>query len=251
MKQQKKKKKIRVSGLILLLLIGYLIVMAGYYIFTMPIKRIVVTGNKQVTEKEILEKANINVKTSVFKASSSSIKKKVNSIPLVKNVKIKKNILGKITIVIEENKVLFYNEFDSKIYLSDETTVEENNKYIGYPSLVNYVTSDILSRLIEGLSKIDSDIIAMISEIEYRPDEYNGVIIDKERFILRMNDSNIVHVNIVNIEKLNKYQSIVAKVGSGGILYLDSSSNTYIFDKDGIENVYNSEAEEEDQKDED
>ena len=31
----------------------------------------------------------------------------------------------------------------------------------------------------------------LFSEIEYAPEEYNGVIIDSERFLLRMNDTNI------------------------------------------------------------
>ena len=209
--------------------------MIGYYFFTMPIKRIIVEGNDLITEHEIISVADINVKTSVFKASSSSIKKKVESLPLVEDVKIKKNILGTITITIEENKLLFYNMLTGKIHLSDATTTEEKDTYFGYPTLVNYVPSDIMEKLIEGLSLIDSDIIAMISEIEYSQDKYNDVVIDNERFLLRMNDGNIVYVNIVNIEKLNKYQTIFASVGSGGVLYLDSSSKNYIFDKDGIE----------------
>jgi len=236
MKQTKKKKRLRISGLILLLLVIYIIAMSGYYLFTMPIKRIVVKGNYLVKEKEIIAKADINVKSSVFKASSSSIKKRVNKIALISKTKIKKSILGTITITVEENKILFYNVLTGKVHLSDGSTMDETNLYLGYPTLVNYVPSDIMDEFIEGLNKIDSDIVSMISEIEYSPDKYNDVIIDDERFLLRMNDGNIVYINIVNIEKLNKYQTIFASVGTGGILYLDSSSKNYIFDKDGIVN---------------
>jgi len=230
---KKKKRKLRISGLILILLILYVIAMAGYYLFTMPIKRIVVTGNNLVSEHEIISMANINVKTSVFKASSSSIKKKLKNIPLINEVEVKKNIFGTITILVKENKLLFYNVLTGKLYLSNGSTTEENNKYLGYPTLVNYVPSDIMENLVKGLNKIDSDVLAMVSEIEYSPDKYNDVVIDNERFLLRMNDGNVVFINIVNIEKLNKYQTIYASVGSGGTLYLDSSSKNYIFDKDG------------------
>lgn len=238
---KKKKKRLRISGLILILFIIYLIVMAGYYLFTMPIKRVIVKGNDKVSEKEIIEVANINLKSSVFKVSSSSIRKNIEKIDLVHSAKIHKNIFGSITITIEENNVLFYNVLSGELYLSDESKVKDTEKYLGYPLLINYVPSDILERLIEGLSKIDEDIISMVSEIEYSPDEYNDVIIDNERFLLRMNDGNNVYINLVNIEKLNKYQTIYASVGSGGTLYLDSSSKNYIFDKDGEDKVVSEE----------
>lgn len=232
-KANKKKKKLRISGLILILLIIYLIITAGYYFFTMPVKRIIVKGNDKVLEKDIITAANINLENSIFKTSSSSIKKKIEKIDLVKSANIHKSLFGNITITIEENKVLFYNYLSKELYLSDQSKITDTNNYLGYPTLVNYVPSDILEKFMKGLSKIDEDIITMISEIEYSPDEYNDIVIDNERFLLRMNDSNVVYINIVNIEKLNKYQTIFAKVGSGGTLYLDSSSKNYIFDKDG------------------
>lgn len=233
MKTKKKKRKLRISGLILILLIIYIIGMGGYYLFTMPIQRIIVTGNDKVTEHEIISAANINVETSVFKASSSSIKKKLNNIPLIDEVKIKKNIWGTITLMITENKLLFYNVLTGKLYLSDGSTIKEDNTYFGYPTLVNYVPNDVMEKFIEDFKQVDEEIISMISEIEYSPDKYNDIVIDNERFLLRMNDGNIVYINTPNIEKLNKYQTIFASVGSGGTLYLDSSSKNYIFDKDG------------------
>jgi len=238
MKNQKKnKKKIRISGLLLILLVIYIIVMTGYYLFTMPIKRIIVVGNDKVSEKEIIEIANINLNSSVFKVSSSSIRKRVEKIDLIHTAKIKKNYLGSITIIVEENKILFYNVLTSELQLSNNQTIKDAGSYLGYPVLVNYIPSEIMQKLTEGLTKIDEDIIAMISEIEYSPDEYNDIVVDNERFLLRMNDGNLVYINLVNVEKLNKYQTIFASVGTGGTLYLDSSSKNYIFDKDGEEEI--------------
>ena len=227
---KKTRKKPRIRGFILFFLVLYLIAMIIYYILMMPIKNIVVKDNKLVTEKQIIDVINIDETTPLFKINSHVLRKKLKkNIPLINDCKIKANIFGKVTITVEENKILYYDLRDDKLVLSNNTKIKDDKKYIGYPTLVNYVPSDIIEEFVKGFSKIDNDIIMMISEIEYSPDRYNETIIDDERFILRMNDGNKVYINIVNIEKLNKYQTIYATVGSGGILYLDSSSKNYIF----------------------
>ena len=225
---KKKKRKIRISGVILILLIIYLVAISGYYLLTMKVKSINVKGITFLSENEVLKQGNIDLDTSIFKILTSSLKKKLKNIPLVKDVNIKLNLYGEITIDIKENKILFLNSLDNKIVLEDGKTIDNDN-YQGVPILVNYVKSQAYEAFIKAFSKVDKDVINMISEIEYSPDEYNGVILDEERFLLRMNDGNLVFINNVNIEKLNKYQSIYASVGSGGVLYLDSNSDNYIF----------------------
>ncbi len=225
---KKVRRKIRISGIILIILVIYLVAMCGYYLFTVKIKSINVKGLNYLTENEVLTSADIDLDTSIFKVLTSSAKKKIEKLPLVKNAKVHINFDGEVVIEIEENKILFLNALDNKIVLEKGKTIA-NKDYKGVPILVNYVKSEAYDNLVEALGKIDRDILYMISEIEYKPDEYNGLILDEERFLLRMNDGNLVFINNVNIEKLNKYQSIYASVGSGGVLYLDSNSDNYIF----------------------
>ena len=225
---KKVRRKIRISGIILIILVIYLVAMCGYYLFTVKIKSINVKGLNYLTENEVLTSADIDLDTSIFKVLTSSTKKKIEKLPLVKNAKVHINFDGEVVIEIEENKILFLNALDNKIVLEKGKTIA-NKDYKGVPILVNYVKSEAYDNLVEALGKIDRDILYMISEIEYKPDEYNGLILDEERFLLRMNDGNLVFINNVNIEKLNKYQSIYASVGSGGVLYLDSNSDNYIF----------------------
>ena len=60
----------------------------------------------------------------------------------------------------------------------------------------------------------------MISEIEYNPSEF-----DDKRFLLYMNDGNLVYITITRIDLLNKYVDVIKKVGNKkGILYLDSGN---------------------------
>ena len=90
---------------------------------------------------------------------------------------------------------------------------------------INYVPDKIYKRLTKSLLKVDSDILALISEIEYSPTKNNDEVIDDTRFILRMNDGNTVYANLLNIKNLNHYKEIYSTLNNEkGSLYLDSSN---------------------------
>ena len=56
-----------------------------------------------------------------------------------------------------------------------------------------------------------------ISEIKYEPND-----IDKERFLLSMNDGNYVYVTLSKFSNINNYLEISNTLGDkNGILYLD------------------------------
>ena len=79
-------------------------------------------------------------------------------------------------------------------------------------------------RLISELKEIDDDILALISEMEYQPWKSNDIIVDDTRFFLRMNDGNVIYVNLINWQKLNNYMTIYSTLGDAkGVLQLDSS----------------------------
>lgn len=228
-RQTKKKRKIRISGLILIILIIYLIAMCGYYLFKLPIKSIVVKNNSVLTENEVIASSGLSLETSIFKTITMGVKSNLKENPLIKDAKIKINLLGEVTLDITENKVVFINGVNDEVVLENGKTTRNNNDYKGVPLLVNYVPSDVFKSFAQALAKVDINIIHMISEIEYSPDTYNDIVLDEERFLLRMNDGNMVYVNNVNIEKLNRYQIIVASIEKKGVLYLNSSSENYIF----------------------
>lgn len=229
-KQKEVKRKINKKGLIFLVLILYIIGNIIYYVFTLPIKNIVVEGNKNLETAEIIEKSELDKNTSLFKTSVLKVQKNLKELDLVDKVEVKKSLFGKITIKITESKPLFINLLENKLILSNKKSIEYTKTY-GVPTLINYVPSDIYDELIYGMNKIDVDIINKISELEYSPDRSGEIVFDDARFLLRMNDGNIVYINTPNITKLNNYNTIYAEVGSKGILLLDSSSQNYIFKK--------------------
>ncbi len=220
-----KVKKFSFKRLIILLLVLYILVYSLYYIFKMPIKNIYIKGTNLITDNEIINAAEIKDYPSIFKITSRSIKKKLKKIPLVKDVKVKKNIFGKLTLEIDEYKILFYNLNNKKIVLEGNIEIEDNNIYKGVPTLINYVPDHIYKKLTKAILKIDDDVLSSISEIEYSPSKSNEEVIDETRFILRMNDTNTVYANLINIKNLNHYEEIYSTLNNQkGSLYLDSSN---------------------------
>lgn len=229
-KQKEVKRKINKKGLIFLILILYIIGNVIYYVFMLPVKNVIVEGNKNLETAEIIEKSGLDKSTSLFKTSVLKVQRNLKELDLVDKVEVKKSLNGKITIKITENKPLFINLLENKLVLSNKESINYTKTY-GVPTLINYVPSDIYDELIYGMNKIDPDIINKISELEYSPDKSGEIVFDDARFLLRMNDGNIVYINTPNITKLNNYNTIYAEVGSKGILLLDSSSQNYIFKK--------------------
>ena len=230
-----KRRKLNWKAIILLLLIIYLIVMLFYTIFTMKIKNIYIIGTNLLTDNEIIETAGIKDYPAIFGTSTNKLKERISELELVDQVEIKKTLTGKLTIEITEATPIFYNRNTNKVGLSNMKEVESNSKYLGLPTLINYVPTDILNDFIESLKEIDTDIIKMINEIEYDPDISNDIVIDEYRFLLRMNDTNHVYVNIINMERLNDYEEIFATVGDiRGTVYLDSyNADNIIFEAFG------------------
>ena len=228
-KKKRKKSRLKKGRVAILCIFVIVLIAIVYYLFNIRIMQIEITGTNLLTDTEIIEIAGIKEYPNLFSVSSLSMKNRIKKLDLVNDVKISKNLYGKVSIKVDEARVLFYNKNNDKIVLSNEKEILFSQKYLGIPTLLNYVPSDIYKELIKGLNYIDDDILRLISEIEYAPSKtQDGEIIDENRFMLRMNDTNTVYMNTVNIKKLNKYMEINSTIiatnpEKNGILYLDSS----------------------------
>lgn len=230
---RKKTKKIKVGGLIVIILFIYLIITFGIYLWKMPIKNIYIDGNYYLKDNYIINYLDIENKP-ILQISKKSIKNKLLELDLISDAKIRKNILGKLYINVTEDKVLFYNWNNKKLVLSSGKEVPYNKEYLGIPNLINYVKEDVYKDLILKLQRVDKNILSLVSEMEYSPSEINGKIVDDKRFLFRMNDGNKVYINTINIEKINNYIDIYNAIKSKnenvvGCLYLDSNSENKHF----------------------
>ena len=142
-----------------------------------------------------------------------------NNRDLIEDVKITKKWGGILEINIKEKRVLYFVRSSNKYMTSDYNSYKLND-VLNRPTLINYVTSDVEKEFVKKLNRIDDNILSLISEIEYNPNDF-----DQKRFLLYMNDGNQVYVTVTKLELLNKYVSIVKQLDNkNGILYLDSGN---------------------------
>ena len=210
---------------VLLFFVGLMI----FFLFQIKTSRIIITGNTLVSDNEIIVTSGFKNYPYLFRESTKDIKERLQTISLIDSVNIHKSILGTLRIEVMEAKPLFYNRNNNKLVLANKKEIESENLY-GVPTLINYVPDTYYARFIEELGEIDTNVLSLISEIEYQPWTSNDVTIDDTRFFLRMSDGNHVYVNLINLSKLNNYIEIYASLeGKSGTLYLDSSSDKISF----------------------
>lgn len=223
MKVKVKKKKLNLKRILITLLIFLAIFITGNYFINLPIKNIYIIGNEIVSDKEIINLAELDNYPSYIKSYFVNYQKKITKHDYIKNVKIKHNIFGKIYLYIEEKQPLF--QYQNKLVLSTGEIVKNNYNITNIPYIKNDIDK-IFDLLVKKYLLLTDEVTFKISEIEYVPND-----IDKERFLLSMTDANYVYITLSKIEKLNKYNTIVSELANKkGIVYLDSGD--YIEIKD-------------------
>ena len=186
MEEEKVVKKFSFVKLVLVLLIMYIIGFLCYKVAISRITNIYIKNNNILTDQEVIDASGLRNYPSFILTTNYSIKNKLLKNDLVKKVKVKKGLWGKVYIDIEEYKPLFI--YEDKVILDNKNEVDLD---ISLPILVNKVDDDILDKLISKYESINDEIKLMISEIKYDPND-----IDKERFLFTMSDGNYVYITL-------------------------------------------------------
>ncbi|MFV0250047.1 MAG: cell division protein FtsQ/DivIB [Bacilli bacterium] len=210
-----KTRKIHFRFLFLVLIVLFLISFLIFKILQFPVKNIIVSGNKLLSDQNIIEIANIEYYPSIFSFTSNKLEKKLEKNKFIINATVKKKFFSQVFIEIEENTPLFYNSITSKTVLKDKTEIEEILKT---PILVNYIPDTLYDKFINRMLEVELDILRRISEIKYDPNS-----VDDERFLLTMNDGNYAFLTLETWTSINNYIDIIKNFDTKkGILYLDS-----------------------------
>ncbi len=219
MTKKQKKKKINLFKVFIFLIILFLIAISIKLLFDVKTKNIIILNNNYYNDEQIIEAANLEKYPKFLLLNKSRVKNKLKKLDLIEDATINKKNGFVLEIDVKEKKILYLKRSINEYVLSDKSTIALDD-VVGVPTLINFLEEDTENKFIEEFSKIDTNIISLISEIEYNKTDY-----DSERFLLYMNDGNEVYITISKLNKLNKYESIVSKLnGKRGILYLDSGN---------------------------
>lgn len=223
-----KKTKIKLWNLLIVLFV----LAGGFFgvktILQEPIHNIVVIGNHYLRDDDIIDLAGVRDYPSLYLLNRKKTCQKVLKSSYVEECKIHKKWGFVFSIEIQEKKALFYDSNEKKYVFSDQKMVGEDDisKYFRVPRLLNYVPDKKYQKFIQGMSKVKEDTLSQIGDIEYQPNEY-----DKDRFLLYMDDGNMVYLTLTKFKMINHYNEVLEQLeGHKGILYLDSGNHFKIME---------------------
>ena len=215
-KKRKKRKRLRIKNVLIFLLVLLGITGILYLMTFIKVRTYYIYNNKYLTDEEVLKELKLNNKSSFLLTNKALEKIYIKKSKFIKDVNFHRTIDLELKIDVSEYKLLFFDKNTNKTIIENGTSIDYLDTSI--PVLINKIDNDdVYKNFVKKMNKIDDNTKEMISEITYSP---NGI--DKERFLLSMNDGNYVYVTLTKLSKINEYKSIINSVeNKKGILYLD------------------------------
>ncbi len=223
-----KKRKIKVANLLIFIIVLSVLFFGIYYILTIKTKNILIKGTNYLNDDYIINLAGIKDYPKFISINSLKIEKKLNESDYIDKSKVKRKLGFLIEIDITENKPLFYDTTKEKYIFNnnEETSNNEITSSYRVPRLLNYVPDKKYKSFITRMNKINDEILVKISDIEYKPNDY-----DKDRFLLYMDDGNLVYLTLTKFKTINHYNEVLSQLENHkGILYLDSGNHFKIME---------------------
>jgi cell division septal protein FtsQ len=218
----RKKRKFRFGRFIFILLLGYLLVYLCLNLTSISIRNIYIFGEIDMfkNDQEIIELAGIEEYPSCFFTLNRTIVRRLEKDPRIKSAEVKKKWFCQFNIYIQEQPILFVKRSNNKAVLNNDLEINVDNYDISAPLLINHVPDKYYKLLVKEMESIDKDILSRVSEIEYNPNS-----IDKERFLLSMNDGNYIYLTLSKYDQLNYYLLVLPQLeGKKGVFYWDSGN---------------------------
>lgn len=221
-----KKKKLKIIPFLIVLLVIGGLSFGVYKTMTTKIKNIIISNADYLKDDYIIDLAGIRDYPSFYLTNSLKMKKKLLKSPYIREVKIKREFYHILEIDVTVNRPLFINKDSGMVVFEDKRTILETEANIVFrvPRLINYVPDDKYDTFIEKMAKVDKGTLGKISDIEYVPNDY-----DKDRFLLYMDDGNMVYLTLTKFKQIEYYNDVLEQLeGRKGILYLDSGNHFQI-----------------------
>lgn len=223
-----KKRKIKLLPCLIVLLVLGGLSFVVYFFLKLPILNLIVENTTYLNDDYILELAEVKDYPSFWLSSTSNMERKLENSPYISEAKVERKFFHILVFNIDENKPLFINNTNNTVVFSDkeEVSVSDRIDLFRIPRLINYVPDNKYQSFIKGMANIKKDILGKISDIEYQPNDY-----DKDRFLLYMDDGNMVYLTLTKFDMINYYNDVLSQLENRkGILYLDNGNHFQIME---------------------
>ncbi len=221
-----KKRKLKVFNFLLVLLILTGLFFGVKLYLDVPLKNIIIKNSTYLNDDYIIDLAKIRNYPKYYYFSTYKIKKKLEKSSYIKSVKVKRSFFHVLTIEVVESIPLFYDSVSKKYVLDTKKKVDSDaiSSSFRVPRVINEVPDNKYNKLIKSMGLISKDILGKISDIEYQPNN-----LDKDRFLLYMDDGNMVYLTLTKFKTMNYYNKVLSQLeGHKGILYLDNGNHFQI-----------------------
>ena len=219
-----KRRKLKVFRLLVILLVLFGLSFGVYFYIKMPIRNLIVTGCSYLKDDYILKLVGLENYPSFWGSNMYKKEKKLEKSPYIEEANIKRKFFHVVEIEIKENRALFVDASSGKTHFYDGEELIEDTYVFRVPRLMNYVPDDKYDDYIKGMKNIKENILSKISDIEYVPND-----LDKERFLLYMDDGNMVYLTLTKFNMINYYNDVLEQLEDRkGILYLDNGNHFQI-----------------------
>lgn len=223
-----KKTKIKLLPCLMVLLFFVALSFGIYYFVHLPIQNLIVEGTSYLKDDYILNLAGVRDYPSFYLISTRGIEDKLEESPYIQKAEVKREFFHVLVLDIKESKPLFINNTNKTVVFSnkEEVPVSEEIDLFRIPRLINYVPDNKYRSFIKEMADIKTDILGKISDIEYQPNDY-----DKDRFLLYMDDGNMVYLTLTKFDMINYYNDVLSQLENRkGILYLDNGNHFQIME---------------------
>lgn len=219
-----RKQKLLKIFFILLFLVGF--VFGVYSLLQVRIQNIIVKKTTYLNDDTILELAKIKDYPKFFLTGKRQVEKRLEKSSYIQKATLHKKWGFIFEIEIVENQPLFWDNTKSQFILEDGSSVKDEmiSHNFRVPRLLNYVPDTKYQKFITGMGNVKKTVLSKISDIEYQPNDY-----DKDRFLLYMDDGNMVYLTLTKFKMINHYNDVLEQLDNHkGILYLDNGNHFQI-----------------------
>lgn len=227
-KKSKKKRNIIYKKWSIILFSATILFLSTSYLISSKsdVKEIIVKGNEHLLTEEILERSGIKEKDKMYLTSEGKAEQNISLLPMVETITVERDFPNTVNITVKEFDVVAYVESKGRYYpvLENEKVLRGFDMTPTDAPIIHFFDGIEFEGMVKSLKQMNPQILAMISEIFYRPnDETNS------RIQLYMNDGQEIVADYNTIgEKIDYYAGMKKEIGNKkGLIDLEVS-NTFL-----------------------